>query len=278
MARLLRGEMIDDMETVRLSKDGTRLTLSVALAPIRDAAGAIVGASAIARDITERKRTEDALRLSEHHFRTLVEQSLDLVAILEANGTYRYASPSHTLASGFTPEELVGRNGFDLVHPEDVAATRKTFATAVERGRTTGVAEYRFRHKNGSWRIIEAVFKNLLDDPAVNGILVHGVDVTDRRGAEEALLREKAFAESLIDTANVIVLGLDSDGRVQIFNSAAERITGYTRAELMERGWDVVVPRDRYPAVWDHFQQLLREGGRRPWRIPSSPSAARSAS
>jgi len=124
---------------------------------------------------------------SEEHFRSLIEKALDLVAILDENGVYRYASPSHEQASGYRPDELIGRQAFEFLHPDDLARLAPLYAEGIANRELVATVEYRFRHRNGSWRIVEGVFRNLLDDPAVAGVLINARDVTARRQAEEAL-------------------------------------------------------------------------------------------
>ncbi len=86
-------------------------------------------------------------------------------------------------------------------------------------------------------------------------------DITQRKRAERAVQAAKDYAEKLIETANAMVVGLDAEGHISVFNQAAERITGYTRAELEGRNWfEVVVPRERYPQVWEEFGRL-NDGG-----------------
>ena len=84
-------------------------------------------------------------------------------------------------------------------------------------------------------------------------------DITDRRRAEPALQDTKGFSENLIQTANVIILGLDTDGNVNLLNNAGEEITGYTFAELKGKNWSILVPRDRFPHVWAEFDRLVGE-------------------
>ena len=84
-------------------------------------------------------------------------------------------------------------------------------------------------------------------------------DITERKRAEQVLRDAKKFSEKLIQTANVIVLALDPGGNIQLFNQAAEEITGYTFAELQGKSWEILVPRDRFPHVWEEFDRLMSE-------------------
>ena len=155
--------------------------------PLRDADGYVVGLIGVATDVSDRQRAAAAVRDSEQHFRSLIENALDLVAILNRDGTYRYASPSHEQSTGYTPQELIGKNGFDFLHPDDIENLRRLYAAGLEKQDLVATVEYRFRHKNGAWRIVEGVFRNLLDDPAVGGMLINARDVTERRQAEDAV-------------------------------------------------------------------------------------------
>jgi PAS domain S-box-containing protein len=140
-----------------------------------------------ASTVTESLPAEQPLRDSEAHFRSLIEKALDLVAILDENGVYRYASPSHEQASGYRPDELIGKRAFEFLHPDDLVRLAALYAEGIANRQLVATVEYRFRHRDGSWRIVEGVFRNLLDDPAVAGVLINARDVTERRQAEEAL-------------------------------------------------------------------------------------------
>jgi PAS domain S-box-containing protein len=84
-------------------------------------------------------------------------------------------------------------------------------------------------------------------------------DITERRRAEQAMRAAKEFSENLIQTANVMILGLDTDGTVNLFNDAGAEITGYTFAELKGKSWSALVPRDRFPLVWAEFDKLVQD-------------------
>src|SRR5437868_8393794 len=123
MQRLTEGHQIQHFETVRCRKDGGCIDVSITVSPVRDASGKIIGASTIARDITERKQMQEQLRASEKRFRALIEKSSDAIVLFDTNGMLLYVSPSTTRLLGYTPEELVGRSAFELIHPEDVETT-----------------------------------------------------------------------------------------------------------------------------------------------------------
>lgn len=143
--------------------------------------------SAIVRDITERKRTEQKLRENESRFRSLIENSSDLITLLDAKGEIQYESPSIQRILGYAPDELVGKIAFDLVHPEDRVRILGFFVGRLAVPGATAAMEYRFQHKNGSWRYLESIGNNLLFDPSIHAIVVNSRDVTDRKHSETEL-------------------------------------------------------------------------------------------
>ena len=194
MQRLRRGERIKHYETRRQAKNGTVLSVSLTISPIRDEKGTIIGASTIARDITERKRSEEELRRSrqalqesELRFRSLVQNSSDVITILEADGTIRYQSPSIERILGYRPEELAGKSAFELVHPDDRPRVIALFQERLGVPGSIAPIEVRFRHNDGTWRTLEATGNNLLHEPGVAGIVVNSRDISERKRTEDVL-------------------------------------------------------------------------------------------
>lgn len=142
-----------------------------------------------------RRRSEAALAAREERFRSLIEYANDVITLLDARGMVRYESPAVEKVLGYTPEELLGTDAFALLHPDDAPRVRDAFALAL---RTPGVAitlEYRARHRDGSWRVLESVGRNLLHAPAVGGVVVNSRDVSARRKAEEEVKRQSLTDE-----------------------------------------------------------------------------------
>ncbi len=146
----------------------------------------------------ERHRAEVALRESEERFRLLVENSSDVITVLNADGTARYESPAHERILGYTPEEMIGQYPLALAHPDDLPRLSQALINGLQIPGYTVRIEYRIRHKDGSWREMEAIACNLVDDPAVAGIIVNSRDVTERKQAEEAVRRLNAELEQRV--------------------------------------------------------------------------------
>jgi len=141
----------------------------------------------LARYRRERDAAEAAVRRNEERFRSLIERGSDVITILDAEGVIRYESPSIERRLGHRAEDLLGARASRYVHPEDLRAVTAAFGRALD-GHAVSV-ECRAARRDGSWCDVEAVFTNLLDHPAVGGIVVNWRDIGERKRAEEERAR-----------------------------------------------------------------------------------------
>jgi len=154
---------------------------------IRGRSNAPVAVVGNMRDITERRMMQQVLEESEEHFRALIENSLEAIAIVDANGLLAYESPSFERLLGYKSEDHLGKSPFAFIHEEDLSRVMDTFSRTAENPGGVVREELRVWHKDGSLRIVEVVGQNLLQNPAVQGIVANIRDITDRRQAEEVL-------------------------------------------------------------------------------------------
>lgn len=124
---------------------------------------------------------------NEERYRALFEHSQDLVSVAGADGTLLYASPSHERILGYAPEELVGTNMLQLVQPADLEQVRQALVGIQEEPQAAVTVTFRVRHRDGSWRWIESTGRNLLDHPAVAGIVSNSRDVTEQLESAQKL-------------------------------------------------------------------------------------------
>lgn len=153
----------------------------------------------------ERARLYTEASANERRFRALLENGADAIAIVDDQGLLQYASPSTARVVGFTVEEFVGANVFARVHPEELPEVRRVFSRLLEQPGVGLTAAFRFQHRDGSWRWLEATGTNLLAEPSVAGVVLNYRDVTDRKRAEEQLLRD-AFRDALTGLSNRALL------------------------------------------------------------------------
>jgi PAS domain S-box-containing protein len=169
----------------------------------------------------------------EECFQSLIENSFDVVNILDAKGVLHYVSPAVEHVLGYTPDETLGRDGFEFVHPDDLDKARDVLSRIVERG-GTHYLDLRLLHKDGSARMVECVAQNLLDDPCVKGIVLNYRDITERKNAEEALrLSEEKFSKAFHSTPDSVTLTDIGNGRIIEVNEGFERIMGYSHDEIV---------------------------------------------
>jgi PAS domain S-box-containing protein len=196
-AFLQSPESADRALTLRwVSKEGRILWTEQQINLFYDAQGELEALEGIGRDVTERKEAEDALRRSEERFRSLIQNASDVIVILESDGTIRYASPALERVLGLEAEDVVGENAAAFLDPVDRTRAMRIFAEAKRIAGTKPPVEFRLRHRDGAWRHLEVNRTNLLEDPAVEGIVFNLRDVTDRKVAEEQL-RRRAFHDLL---------------------------------------------------------------------------------
>src|SRR5215218_10126678 len=165
---------------------------------------------------------------SDRWLRSFVENSSEIVTIVDPDGTLCYANPAWEQALGYDPDRAIGTmNVLDHVHPEDLAhVLEETEEALVVGGVATNEVEYRFRHADGSWRWMESVGTYLLEDPAVGGVVVTSRDVTERKETEERYrtLVEQIPAVTYIDPVD--------DPDTSLYTSPhIERMLGYTPQE-----------------------------------------------
>jgi diguanylate cyclase (GGDEF)-like protein/PAS domain S-box-containing protein len=187
----------------------------------------------------------ELLERNEARFRAMVRDSNDIMAIVDTRGRLVYASPVTQRILGFDVDELVGTDVFDLVHPEDRDAARAAFA-ATRRGGEADRVEVRLRCKDGDWRLVEAVATNLLDDPAVEGLVISARDLTDRRRAETELRDAQERFRSAFEHAPIGMVLMDVDGHCFRVNRALVEILGRGESELLASSMlDLCYPADR---------------------------------
>jgi len=215
-------------------------------------------------DITERKEAEEELQYREEWFRSLVQNSSDVIVVIEADGTIKYQSPAAKMVLGLDTEDLVGASLFEAVEfqPQDLANMQFALADLLSRPGESISLEASVMHGDGSWRVLEVVATNLLEDPAVNGIVGNYRDVTRRNEAQEKLRENEERYRLVARATNETIWDSDLLTDRQVWNGAVETMFGYPARQETDSAWweDHVHPDDRERVV-SRIDAVLETGG-----------------
>ncbi len=211
-------------EIVNYHKNGHPYWVHVDVTPVRDHYGSVTQFIAITRDITANKKADDAIKASEERLRLIMENSSDLVTILDLKGIIQYQSSAVKPILGLRAEEMVGLDPFrQYVHPDDRERVRGCFRECIATPGATVLAHFRFGGQDGSWRHIESVATNLNHVPGLNGVVVNSRDVTERKIAEEREARQRERLSALHATDMAITTSFDLAAILQVFLTQVTR-------------------------------------------------------
>lgn len=168
-----------------LHKAGHEIPLEIGLAPYESSDG--VHILALINDITERKQAEAAVAAMQKRFQALIENAPDGIALLGLDGKLRQVTPSTQQILGYTTQEAEGQDPAFMTHPADLPALLELLSDLIQNPGKVARTQYRFRHKDGSWRWLESTISNLINEPGVEAIVFNYRDMTDRKQTEEAL-------------------------------------------------------------------------------------------
>ena len=212
---------------------GTSKWWDVQINPVTDIDGRVERLLVISRDITEQTLAAEKLLKKERFFRSLIEDTHDIITVLRLDGIIVYESPSVEQALGYRLEERIGCNCFDGIHPDDLAAAQKAFSEAIETGRLSHPVEYRYRHKNGSWLNLEVTGQLSTDETGEQIVIVTKRDITERRIMEEKLRNSEELYRNVVETQTELICRFLPDGSLTFVNDAYCRYFGKSREELI---------------------------------------------
>ena len=200
--------------------------------------GAVIALALVSMRVVGRRaadtvdRVTELLAHNEARFQAMVRDSSDIMAIIDDDGLLVYASPATELILGIDTAPLIGSSIFDLIHFDDRDQAASSF-DMTRAGKGTDRTEFRLRHADGSWRVVEAVATNLLDDPSVQGIVLSARDLTDRRRAESELREAQERFRSAFENAPIGMALMALDGRLFRVNRALAQILGRSGRDLL---------------------------------------------
>ena len=209
----------------------------------------------------------DAHKMSPSVFQALIEHSTEAIVLMRLDGTIVYSNTVPMRVLGYSLEELIGSNGFDRVHPDDLERVQAILATIVDKPGASVTFDYRALHKHGYYKWLEGTATNLLSEPNIQAIVGSYHDITERKQKEEQLRTSEERYRSLVEQASEGIFLADTQGRYLEVNSCGCKLFGYTRAELLTMTvYDLVAPEDHY-AVQPALNDVRKHAGRALWRM-----------
>lgn len=185
------------------------------------------------QDITERKLAELQVVNSERRFRSLVQNGSDMIKILDEKGIVIFSSPSVEQVLGLSPEKVIGKNIFNFLHPDEQAEVRAQYEI-LKHSDYHEIQYFRFKNANGEWRWLETKLTNLLNDPAVKGIVANSRDVTEKKKAEEVIRASEERYRNLFfnNPMSIYIWDIETFEILEV-NDTAPKEYGYTREEFL---------------------------------------------
>jgi PAS domain S-box-containing protein len=253
MQYLRLGEKIDHLETERVRKDGQRIFVSLTVSPLRDGGGNVVGASSIARDITQRKNADATLKLSEERYRSLALAATQLVWATNPQGEMAEDLFSWCEFTGLSPEELLGWGWISAIHPDDRERTAGTWARAVK-NRSMYHADCRMRRRDGEYRWMSVRGVPVLEEGGgVREWVGTWADITDRVRAEEEVHKLNSQLEK-----RVVARTAELQAANQELEAFAYSISHDLRAPLRAiDGFSRILQEEHAPKLAEEAQRCL---------------------
>ncbi len=236
------------MEMEYNHKNGSTVWVESKMRAIRDQKGRMIGIHGVSRDITERRRSDEALRNSEGRFRALVYNLQDFIIIMDPQGVVLYENPITSARLGYSP---LGQNAFDFIHPDDIQGTLNDFKEVLNGINTHVPTLFRVRKHDGSWIHVEALASNMANDSSIRGILLVLHDVTRRIEAQKALRESEEKYRALFLQSPSGVFTFDRSMKITECNEHLARMMGTSRDRLI--GLDLNILKE------SHVLPMLRE-------------------
>lgn len=206
---------------------------------------------------TNNQLEEKMLEVNNAHKRleALLERSSEIISIYEPDGTIRYESPSIKHILGYNPNDLIGRSEKSKVHPDDVNNFEKHFTQTISHPDKSFTLQFRYLKKDGKQVWIESTLTNLLNDPAIRGIIMNSRDISTRIEAEKEQ-RERAKMQALSENSTDIIMRIDSSYSVRYINPSIHRYTHKNHKEYLKKN---IRELEIHEGVKDAINQLLKD-------------------
>jgi len=204
--------------------------------------------------LRENRQAQAAVADREEWFRALIENSHDILTLIDERGKVVYSSPSTSRVLGHKIKDYVGRVIFDFIHPEDIEPIMKQFRRVLERDGNFVAAECRFRHADGSWVWLEGSGINLINEKTIRSIVINCREITERKNAFLA----QARLALIVDSTSDAIISKSLDGVVTSWNHGAEELYGFSADEMIGQSVLKIIPGDKIQEFRSVLERLAR--------------------
>lgn len=213
----------------------------------------------LAEEIHERRRAEESLRDSEHRYRTLVNMARNAIASFDYDGIARFLNPVAAAMLGGTPDEFIDKSMHEIFPPPIADRQLASVRRVIDRRQAETIESLSFVGGAPHWFLTQ-IQPLIEDDGTCRRVLIEATDIDDRVKLTQKMIRERNFSESILQTANFLIVCLDENANIRTFNRESERVTGYSAAEVIGMNWPetFLPPEQHHPELRD-FGRWVRE-------------------
>jgi PAS domain S-box-containing protein len=213
----------------------------------------------VIRDITERKLSQEIIMQSEERFRSIVQFLTDIIMIIDAKINILYESPSCSVVLGYPQGALIGMNGFDIIHPDDRNYVSKDLKEVFQNSNDFKPTEFRVKNFHGQWISLEVIANNMLKNPAIQGIVITGRDVTERNRVERALkISETKFRNIFNNSSDPIVI-ISNRYKFLEVNEVFLKVTGYSLEDTGKMKLTEIITDPYLPQLVENLSKIFRK-------------------
>lgn len=274
--RFKKEGVIKDEELEFVRKDGSSFPVLTNATSVKDIQGNFLYCRATVFDIAERKKFENEvkdinasleykilertreLQRNTQRFKSLIENINDAILVIDDQGVLVYQSPAMERIGGYSREETFGKQVGQFIHPDDVQDLRNTLTDLIDKPNIPVVKQYRKRHKRGHYIWIEGTIINKLGDENIKGFIANYRDITERKNAEDKLIRsEKIYRTIASSIPNSAILLIDTNERYMLVEGELMAKLGYQKSEMEGKIAQEILPAPAYAIMSPHYKKAL---------------------
>ena len=256
--QLSKDNKVSSITTTAKQKNNDEIDIKILIREI-----SIEGKKAIslkAEHIITKDSTQTELQNEYRFYQSVLDNSSDIVVIINLDGTLRYESPSLDGLLGYSSDEVMGSSTFEFIHPDSVSIATEAIDKLIKYPESPVQVEVQVQHKNGSWHTIEVTGKNFIDDPVIGGIIANFHDITDRKKAEEATKEAENRYRAIFDNHIQMVYIHDELGHFLDANDYALETMGLNRDDMAVKSFADFVHPDDLPMAMEVISNIMANG------------------